>query len=449
MNEQREVRTVRYNPKYEHYLMGSGKRYNILYGGRGSGKSVAAAQRQVLRLINEHGANHCILGIRKIQASIHDSIFRELKNVIKQWNLLKFFSINETRKSFVYLPNGNEFITTGIDDPEKQKSKPITSGWIEEATELEFYDFAEIDMGLRGHRPYPMEWTLTFNPISEDHWLKGHFFDKKSDNVYTLHSTFEDNIFIGEEAKQAYIEQYSHDENLARVCLRGEWGKVRTGGEFYPSFDRSKHTGIVEFSPDLPLHISFDFNRSPYMTLLIFQVYKDEAMYEVRLIEEICLEPPENMTENLCDMFLNLYGERITMPVFIYGDAAGRQRDTRQNRNDYEIIEFVLRRYISTSGVRVPAKNPIIKKRREFMNKVFLNGFPIRVLINPTCKNTIMDFENILQDPLTGGKYKHHARHPLTKIVYEKYGHCSDAFEYFICEAFRGFFDEFSPTLLF
>ena len=443
---------IKYNPVYEDYLMGTGKRYNVLYGGRGSGKSIAAAQRQMLRLINEHGANHVILGVRKFKSSVYDSVFREMKNIIKEWNLGVYFTINETRMSLVYMPNGNEFITTGVDDPEKHKSKPITSGWIEEATDLEYYDFAELDLGLRGVRKFPMEWTLSFNPISEDHWLKKTFFDKKSDKVFTKRTTFLDNIFIGEESKQAYIEQYSHDENLHRVCILGEWGRIKTGAEYYVTFDRHKHVKQAYFSPDLPLHISFDFNRSPYITMLVFQVTKDdkEGVYYVNCLDEFCLEPPNNITENLCDAFIAKYKDKITMPLFVYGDASGRSRDTRGNQSDYDIIEFVLRKYISSDGIRVPRSNPQpLRKRRDFMNKMFGNGYPVRININPTCEKTIMDCENLLQDPLTGGAFKTRERHPLTKLVYEKYGHTNDSLSYFICEAFRNHFDAFEFKPLF
>ena len=103
---------------------------------------------------------------------------------------------NKTDMSFMF-SNGNEILTTGLDDPEKIKSiYNITSIWIEEATELEKGDFDQLDLRLRNDSDNYKQIILSFNPVSETHWIKAEFFDKPIENCTLLHSTFKNNKFL-------------------------------------------------------------------------------------------------------------------------------------------------------------------------------------------------------------------------------------------------------------
>ena len=52
----------------------------------------------------------------------------------------------------------------------------------------------------------------------------------------------------------------------------GEWGVIRTGSEFFGSFNRGKHSGEHKYVPDLPIHISVDNNVLPYISVSYWQV---------------------------------------------------------------------------------------------------------------------------------------------------------------------------------
>ncbi|MCX6162074.1 MAG: phage terminase large subunit, partial [Ignavibacteriae bacterium] len=106
-------------------------RYLLLYGGAGSGKSVFAAQKLLIRCLKE--TNHKFLLIRKVARTIRGSQFSLLKSLIDNANLNEFFYIRESDLTIICKLNGNSFISAGMDDPEKIKSiYGITSVWIEE-----------------------------------------------------------------------------------------------------------------------------------------------------------------------------------------------------------------------------------------------------------------------------------------------------------------------------
>ena len=126
--------------------------------------------------------------------------------------------------------------------------------------------------------------------------------------------------------------------------------------------------------------------------------------------------------------------------LYYYGDASGKHRDTRGMENDYDIIERMLAKYISGTSNRVASKNPGLNKRRMFQNRIFEGKLPIDIEIDPKCKNLIADLEYIKETP-EGTKFKQTVRDEKQGVSYEKYGHCSDDYDYFICSAFESYME--------
>ena len=129
-------------------------RYIVLYGGAGSGKSVFAAQRYIVKLLESEKCN--LLAVRKVSNTLRDSVFAELRKIIRKWKLDKLFDVKESDMR-IRCANGNEVLFRGLDDVEKLKSVTFVNGeltdiWIEEASEIEEDDFNQLDIRLRGYR---------------------------------------------------------------------------------------------------------------------------------------------------------------------------------------------------------------------------------------------------------------------------------------------------------
>ena len=410
------------------------ERYLIMYGGAGSGKSYHSALKIIQRCLNEKG--HRILLVRKVARTIKESVFKIIYDILLQHDLLSIVSVNLTDKSFKF-SNGNEIITTGLDDVEKLKSiHAITSIWIEEATELEKGDLDQLDLRLRGDTANYKQIIITFNPIDETHWLHSEFFDKEVLNTYKHWSNYTHNDFIDDEYLKVLNERIAGDENMYRIYVLGKWGRIKTGGEFITSFNYSKHVRSMEVLNEVPVHISFDQNVVPYLSCICSQITKQEDRYVINVFKEFALANPNNKTPILCREIK----ENIKQSLYIYGDVSGRKRDTRNNRNDYDIIQQDLREQLHNSSMRVPLSNPNVNKTRIFLNKIFSGNMPIDIFISPNCKHLISDIENIKEDA-TGGMLKEKFTDKLTKQTYEKYGHHLDCLRYFLCEAFKGYFN--------
>lgn len=427
------VKQINYAPHFSECFTNT-DRYLVMWGGAGSSKSYTAALKIIQRCLQEKGTR--ILLVRKVARTIKESVFKIIQDILSQNELLSICSVNHTDKTFKF-ENGSEIITAGLDDVEKLKSiHGITSIWIEEATELDKSDFDQIDLRLRGETNSYKQIIITFNPIDETHWLHDLFFEHKPESCLTHWSNYQHNPFLDEQYLDVLKDRISGDENMYRVYVLGKWGRIKTGGEFITTFNYTKHVKKLIPSNDLPLHFSFDQNVVPYLSCVVSQIAKENDRYLINVFDEFTLVNPNNKTEILCRRILEKYKSQ----AYIYGDATGKKRDTRGMVNDYDIIQRELRSILNNTSMRIPNGNPSVNKTRLFLNKIFGGYLPLDIIISPDCKHLISDIENVKED-VQGGMLKEKYKDKLTGQSYEKYGHCLDSLRYFLCEAFKGYFN--------
>jgi len=212
-----------FNKVYLPYLK-TNTRYELFYGGAGSGKSAFVAQKLVLKHMTEK--NRKTLIVRKVKSTLRNSVFPEIIYWIKFFNVEDFFTIPSGKGNSIDIegPNGNKFIFTGLDNVEKLKSiSGITDMWIEEATELEQKDFQQLDLRIRG-QDANKQFILTFNPTDSNHWIKKFFFDSQMKNTTILRTTHLDNKFLDEESRENLEKYITIDQTWYNIYALGEWG---------------------------------------------------------------------------------------------------------------------------------------------------------------------------------------------------------------------------------
>jgi phage terminase large subunit len=186
------------------------KRYEIVWGGAGSGKSHIVARKLLYRILKESHIKHNFLIIRKVDRTIKRSVFALMKNIISRWGMQSEFDINLTDKTLTYKLNGSQIMFSGLDDAEKLKSiEGVTSIWCEEATELTQDDFEQLDLRLRGN-------TGALKQIT--------FFDDPIQGVFTLKTTYLDNSFIDDDYKTVMENKKKTNPRFYNIYCLGNWG---------------------------------------------------------------------------------------------------------------------------------------------------------------------------------------------------------------------------------
>ena len=214
-----------FNRAYLPLLKDRDHRYLLLYGGAGSGKSVFAVQRFLVRLLSAPLCN--LLVLRAVAATNRDSTYALFRQTISRWGLSALFRCTESELRITCV-NGNTVIFRGLDDAEKLKSITFRKGeltdiWVEEASEISEEDFNQLDIRLRGGRE-SKQMVLTFNPISALHWLKRRFFDRQEPRARILKTTYRDNRFLDKAYEETLLSYRETDPYYYSVYCLGEWG---------------------------------------------------------------------------------------------------------------------------------------------------------------------------------------------------------------------------------
>lgn len=266
-----------YKPLYADW-----NRFNVIYGGSGSGKSHYIVQRAVFRLLDVMGYN--LLVVRKFGVTNRFSTFALFRQVVSQWGLSELFQFNKSDLTITCLPTGNQVLFLGMDDPEKVKSITFANGilsaiWCEEASELNEGDLMQLDLRLRGFAPVPFQITVSFNPISAYHWLKTYFFDTPQPSATILKTTYLDNRFID----AGYKARLDSLTGTARqVYALGDWGV--TEGLVFKDFGQAQ---IPDGARLYGYGCDFGFSSDPAAVVAVWQrgeeIYLDEIIYQTGL----------------------------------------------------------------------------------------------------------------------------------------------------------------------
>lgn len=195
-------------PCYQPYINDYTNRYNIYYGGRGSGKTRFVIDKLLIKGLKE---KRMILLMRKTTANCKFSVWKELKEAVERFKLTQYFTFYESDYSAVCRLNGTTFKCLGLDIAEKIKGfSEVSDVLLEEATEFSKEDFELIDGTVRSVKyTLPLQIYLLFNPVSKANWVYSHFgFDNDitPPNTFILKTTYLDNKHLS----QDYIERMEH-----------------------------------------------------------------------------------------------------------------------------------------------------------------------------------------------------------------------------------------------
>lgn len=383
-----------FNATYLPHLKDYSKRYEVYYGGAGSGKSKFIAQKLIYRAMQ---SQRTILVLRKVNATTKNSTFKILQETLSDWKILPYCKVNKSDFT-ISLPNGSQFLCMGLDDPEKIKSiAGITDAWMEEATEFTQDDFNQVDLRIRALVPNSQV-ILSFNPVSKANWAYLLFFKPNEEleefrsGCTIVQTTYKDNKFLPDN----YIEQIqlmsATNPVYYKIYVEGEFGSldklVYNNWQSY-DFDHTKLKG--------KLCVGLDFGYVNDPTAIIASIVNQEEK-RIYIFQEMVEE--------------GLLNDAIGRKII---DMGFKKSDIIADSAEQKSIEEIKR-------MGVMRISPCAKGPDSIIHGIALVN-EYEIVVHPSCVKTIEELQNYSWQ-------KDKATNEYINKPVDKFNHCLDALRY-------------------
>ncbi len=386
------------------------KRYRVVKGSRASKKSKTTALWFIVNLMQYPQSNALV--IRKTFRTLKDSCFTELKWAINRLGVNAWWDCKESPLEMTYKPTGQKIYFRGLDDPLKITSITVNVGvlcwaWLEEAYEvMSESDFDTLDESIRGSVPDGIfkQWTITFNPWNEKHWLKKRFFDRHDDDTFAITTNYLCNEWLDDSDLELFNAMAEHNPRRYQVAGLGNWGISE--GLVYERWRESDFV-LCNRSDSTPCNsetvileecksafgLDFGYTNDP---TALFCGMIDEKRKKIYVFDELYQKGLSNqrIKETICAM------------------GYGKERITADSAEPKSIDE------LKSMGLKVTGA----KKGRDSINNgiQFIQDFEI--VVHPRCVNFITEISNY-----TWGKDKFGAS--MNRPI-DDYNHLMDSMRY-------------------
>ena len=240
-------------------------RYLVYKGSRGSRKSFSVAEDVIMQIILHPYVNWLVL--RQYAYTNKDSTYSTIQQAAFRLGVYDLFKFTLSPLEITFKPTGQKVFFRGMDKPLAVTSLQPTTGvlaraWWEEAYELKSLDaFKTVEETMRGAINDPdgyYQSIITFNPWSDQHWLKREFFDEETKNPRSksFTTTYKDNPYLDDDYIASLKDMIKRNPNRARVAVYGDWG-IAEGLVFDGLFEQRDFS--MEEIATLPKSVGLDF----------------------------------------------------------------------------------------------------------------------------------------------------------------------------------------------
>ncbi len=255
-------------------------RYKCLHGGRGGGKSWAAA-RALLLMASEDSLR--ILCAREVQKSMRDSVHRLLKDQIVELGLTDEFEVLDTE---IRGANGSLFVFTGllahtIDSIKSFEGCNIV--WVEEAHAVSKRSW---DVLIPTIRAPGSEIWMTLNPEMDTDETWQRFIATPSPDTWVCQVNWRDNPWFPTVLEAERLKSKALDPDGYENIWEGKPRRVAEGAIYHHEIDSLFADGRVcpvTYDPTLPVHTVWDLGWNDAMTIIMCQ----RGPQDIRILDYI------------------------------------------------------------------------------------------------------------------------------------------------------------------
>lgn len=267
-------------------------RFIVEQGGSRSSKTYSLCQMVIVYCLTNPGKMVSI--IRKTFPTLRGTVMRDFFEVMKELNLYDEKLHHKTENMYNF-PNGSSVEFFGADNEQKLRGRKRNILWINEANELNFEEFTQLNMRTTD------KLIFDFNPSDNFHWLYDLITRKET---ILIHSTYKDNPFLGDAQVKEIENLIQYDESYYRIYALGEKGSGKT--TIYT------HWKYYETLPEIKSVIyglDFGFNHPTSLIECSFtenDVYVKEIIYQSHMTADDLVKKMKELnistkTEIICD----------------------------------------------------------------------------------------------------------------------------------------------------
>lgn len=257
------------------------KRYKVLWGGRGSGKSWGIG-RALLILGAQKPMR--ILCTREIQKSIKNSVHKLLSDQIQSLGLGAFYTVTQTE---IRGANGTEFLFNGLSDQTAESIKSFESVdivWVEEAQTVSKRSW---DILTPTIRKQGSEIWMSLNPELDTDETYLRFIQTPPPDSWVCKMNYTENPWFSDtlERERAHAEATMSKADYENIWL-GVCRPAVSGAIYADEVAQAIESGRicnVPYEPRLQVHAIFDLGWNDKMTVILAQRH----VSEIRIIDYI------------------------------------------------------------------------------------------------------------------------------------------------------------------
>jgi len=201
-------------------------RFIINEGGSRSSKTYSLCQMIIVYSLQNKGKVTSI--IRKTFPALRATVMRDFLEIMKEMDLYDVNAHNKSEHIYSF-PNGSIVEFFSVDDEQKIRGRKRDLAWCNEANELFYDDFTQLNMRT--------EWKLIFdyNPSESASWL----YELPKEESILIKSTYRDNPFLPDSIRRQIEDLKRTDEALYQIYALGE--KAISKSNIYSNWTFVKH----------------------------------------------------------------------------------------------------------------------------------------------------------------------------------------------------------------
>ena len=252
------------------------KRFIINEGGSRSSKTYSLCQLMIIYCLQNN--NKVVSVIRKTFPALRATVLRDFIEILKDIGLYKQEMHNKSEHIYTFA-NGSMVEFFSVDDEQKIRGRKRDIAWCDEANELYFDDFTQLNMRTED------KLIFDYNPSDSASWL----YELPAEESIKIKSTYKDNPFLPESIKAQIEDLARTDEALYQIYALGEKAISKSNIYSQWSFVAHRPSKFVKYVYGL----DFGYNHPTALMRVYYcdnDIYIEPVIYESYLTTTMLIE---------------------------------------------------------------------------------------------------------------------------------------------------------------